>query len=152
MRRPTIGALLICGAILLSAVVGKAETVWFKNAGDRYDYNYMGSWIYTSVMVNFGVWPVAAGHSAGTVYTADGWRTAFWGEASWVANVPNLYGGNDEAWRVRLFGNGGNGNFAGARFVPFAFEFALYVDDQYGARYWGNNGGLNYQIPISSAR
>lgn len=141
-----IKAVVMAGALAMAAGASRAETIWYKGWGDRFDYSKYASWQYTSVAVDFGVWPVAPGHTAGAVYTDDGWATVTWQGAQWVANVNNPYGSRDEAWSVRLFGGGCP--TMGCGFTPFTFEFALYVQNSAGAWAWDNNRGLNHRISI----
>lgn len=130
-------------------VSSSAEVVWLKQAGDRQDYSKYATLQYASIKVSFGVWPVAWGHTAGTVWTDDGWQTVNWQTANWESNVANPFGGQDEAWGVRLFGNGNNGRYVGQPFEPFAYEYALYVTDRNGNWNWDNNRGLNHRYPIN---
>ncbi len=138
---------LIVGLLIAAGSV-QAESIWYKGHGDRQSYSKYATVQYVSEKVDFGVWPVAPGHSAGAVYTDDGWATATWGTAKWDANVQNPYGGQDEAWSVRLFGGGAD--YIGQPFQPFTFEFALYVANSAGQWFWANNSGMNYRININS--
>lgn len=149
MKKLIIGiaiAGILFGAGLLAA---NAEAIWYKWYDGKYSSYKYATYLYTGIEVHFGVWPVAPGHSAGAVFTDDGWNTVMWQEAAWESNIDNPYGGQDEQWGVWMLGGNG-GQYMGQDFTPFTFEFALYVNDQYGNQYWANNGGANYQIQIDS--
>lgn len=145
--RKLILAVFAAHAWLGGLSVARAETIWYQGWGDRFDYNYRTSYQYTSVQARFGVWPVAYGHSAGVVFTDDGWATVNWKNAEWVANVPNPYGGRDESWKVFLLGGRTCQTF-GCSFTPFTFEFALYVQNAQGQWFWDNNHGFNHRIDL----
>ncbi len=142
--------MLAMGAVLgLAAGAVQAETIWFKKVDGRYDYTKYATWLATQLKVDFGVWPVAPGHTAGTVYTDDGWQSVMWSRpAEWQANVQNPYGGYDEAWSVWFSASGENGQYMGQPFTPFTIEYALYVTDAGGNWYWDNNGGQNYSYYV----
>jgi len=137
----------VLGAIVVAGSVN-AESIWYKGHGNRQSYSKYATVQYVSENVTFGVWPVAPGHEAGAVYTDDGWQSAVWATAKWDANVNNPYGGQDEAWSVRLFGGGAS--YIGQPFEPFTFEFALFVKNSANQMFWDNNGGMNHSIYINS--
>ena len=126
----------------------QAEVIWFKKVDGRYDYTKYATWLATQLKVDFGVWPVAYGHTAGVVYTDNGWATAHWQTANWQANVQGPYGGWDEAWSVWFSASGENGKYVGQPFSPFTIEYALYVSNANGDWAWDNNGGMNYRYAI----
>lgn len=142
--RKMIMAAVVAGMTYLAASGAQADSIWSKGWDQRSEYWKYSTWIYTSIRANFGVWPVAWGHTAGIVYTDDGWATATWQNARWVANVNNPYGGQDEAWEVYLFGGGCQQ--MGCGFTPFTFEYALYVQNSSGQWTWDNNRGMNYRV------
>ena len=147
MKKFMMMALAVAG-LLTMPVLGHAESIWYKGWSDRYDYSKYATYQYTSIKADIGVWPVAYGHTAGAVYTDDGWATVNWVNAQWVANVPNAFGGQDEAWKVYLLGGNTCGQM-GCGFTPFTFEFALYVRNAAGQTTWANNGGQNYRVSFS---
>lgn len=124
------------------------DGLWFKEVSNRYDYTKYATWLMTQLKINFGVWPVAPGHSAGCVFTDDGWNSVNWQNAQWEYNAQGAYGTWDEHWTVYITAAGENGQYMGQDLVPFNIEFALYLVDQYGNWYWDNNGGLNYSYFI----
>ena len=136
-----MGAMVVAGSV-------NAESIWYKGHGDRQSYSKYATVQYVSENITFGVWPVAPGHSAGAVYTDDGWQTVIWGTAKWDTNLSNPYGGQDEAWSVRMFGGGAD--YIGQPFAPFTFEFALYVKNSANQMFWDSNGGMNHRIYINS--
>lgn len=135
-------AMLLVGAALTSSA--SAEAIWFKEVSNRFDYVKYATWIMTQLKVDFGVWPVAPGHSAGAVFTDDGWASVYWQEAEWEYNAPGPFGSWDEHWTVYLGARGENGQYMGQSLVPFNVEFALYVTDANGNWYWDNNNGWNH--------
>ena len=122
----------------------RGEAIWFKKVDGRYDYTKYATWLAVQLKIDFGVWPVAAGHTAGAVFTDDGWQSVYWQNAHWQANVQGPFGGWDEAWSVWISASGENGQFVGQPFTPFTIEYALYVTDANGVWTWDNNGGLNH--------
>jgi len=140
-----VGCLLVAG----SFTGAHAESIWFKQVGGRYDYTKYATWLATQLRVDFGVWPVAYGHTAGVVYTDNGWATAKWQTANWQANVQGPYGGWDEAWSVWFSASGTNGQYVGQPFSPFVIEYALYVSDANGTWTWDNNSGQNYRYNVN---
>lgn len=142
----TMKAMLVAVGVAMAAGAVQAETIWYKGHGDRQNYSKYATVLSVSERVDFGVWPVAPGHTAGAVFTADGWNTVNWGTAKWDANVRNAYGSWDEAWSVRVYGGGAGA--IGAPFKPFTFEFALYVSNAAGQWFWDNNNGLNHRIYV----
>jgi len=143
-------------ALLLGAVVAlgtvadaRSESIWFKKVDGRYDYTKYATWLAVQLKIDFGVWPVANGHTAGAVYTDNGWASAYWQTAHWQANVQGPYGGWDEAWSVWISASGGHGQYVGQPFSPFVIEFALYVTDANGNWYWDNNGGQNHRYNVN---
>lgn len=140
-----MGTLLVTAA-MTSAVC--ADAIWFKEVANRYDYTKYATWIMTQLKVDFGVWPVAAGHEAGAVYTDDGWETVYWQPAEWEYNAQGPFGGWDEHWAVWMNASGENGQYMGQDLVPFTVEFALYVTDAEGNWYWDNNNDWNYQYYV----
>jgi hypothetical protein len=147
MKNRLLGVIIGLG-LVAGSMASKAEVIWYKGHGDRQSYTKYSTVQYVSERVDFGVWPVAYGHTAGSVYTDDGWTTATWATAKWEANVSNPYGGQDESWSVRLFGGGSD--YIGQPFQPFTFEFALYVKNSSNQMFWENNGGMNHRIFINS--
>ena len=143
---------IILWAVLAAAGLGigsaSAETIWKKSATRTYDYTKYGTWIYTDLRVEYGVWPVAFGHTSGSVWTDDGWQTVRWSTGQWVANVSNPYGGQDEAWAVDMLAGGPNGRSMGQAFTPFTVEYALYVKNAAGQWAWDNNGGQNHRFYV----
>jgi len=142
-------------ALLLGAVVAlgtladaRAESIWFKQVANRYDYTKYATWLAVQLKIDFGVWPVAPGHSAGAVFTDDGWATAIWQGAHWQANVQSPYGGTDEAWSVWISATGENGQYMGQQLTPFTIEYALYVSNANGQWFWDNNSGMNYEYYV----
>lgn len=135
-------AMLLVGAALTSSA--SAEAIWFKEVSNRFDYVKYATWIMTQLKVDFGVWPVAPGHTAGAVFTDDGWASVYWQEAEWEYNAPSPFGSWDEHWTVYLNARGENGQYMGQSLVPFNVEFALYVTDAEGNWYWDNNNGWNH--------
>ncbi|MBP7830693.1 MAG: hypothetical protein KA248_12330 [Kiritimatiellae bacterium] len=125
-----------------------AEQVWFKGFGARYDYVKYGTWLATQIRGDIGVWPVASGHTAGAVYTDNGWKNVYWTDAKWQSNVQNPYGGLDEAWNVWLSASGPNGRYMGMPFTPFVIETAVYVRNASGQWSWDNNVGYNYRYYV----
>jgi len=144
----TIKAMVAAIGLIVAAGSVNAESIWYKGHGDRQSYSKYATVQYVSERVDFGVWPVAPGHTAGAVYTDDGWTTVTWATAKWEANVNNPYGGQDESWSVRLFGGGAE--YIGQPFSPFTFEFALYVKNSANQMFWDSNGGMNHRIYINS--
>ena len=140
-------AILTLGMMMLAGSV-QAEAIWFKKVDGRYDYTKYATWLATQLKIDFGVWPVAYGHTAGAVYTDNGWATVRWQNAQWQANVGNPYGGQDEAWSVWISGTGPNGQYMGQPFTPFTIEYALYVtaNNQW---FWDNNGGQNHRYNVN---
>lgn len=124
------------------------ESIWFKQVANRYDYTKYATWLMTQLKIDFGVWPVAPGHSAGCVFTDDGWSSVFWQDAQWEYNAQGPFGGWDEHWTVYITAQGENGQYMGQELTPFTIDFALYVTDQYGNWYWDNNGGMNYSYYV----
>lgn len=147
MKKALLTLLVAGGMALGLAGSSQAESIWYKGWGDRFEYSYHTSYQYTSIKVSFGVWPVAPGHTAGAVYTDDGWATVNWSKAQWEANVSNPYGGQDEAWITYLLGGNTCPTF-GCSFTPFTFEFALYVQNAQGQWKWANNGGQNFRVSL----
>ncbi len=144
MKKLFITLCIAAASLGFAAHCAKAETIWYKSgyAYAQYEDGYFtANW----EEVDFGVWPVASGHSAGSVWTIDAWNTVNWGTASWVQNVPNSYGSYDEDWNWSQYLNGPEPTHNN----PVYLWFALYVDDQYSNRYWDNNGGWNYQLVSS---
>lgn len=139
-----LGSMIAIGTF----VSADAESIWLKEVVGRYDYTKYATWLATQLEIDFGVYPLAAGHSAGSVYTDDGWVTANWNDASWKYNVQGPYGGWDESWKVYIGGSGDNGQQIGQDFIPFNIEYALYVTDANGNWYWDNNGGNNHHYFI----
>lgn len=112
-------------------------TIWRKHA----ELTGLGSTRYgephaTGMEVRFGVWPVAPGHHAGVVWTADRWTSTNWTDASWDTNVPNDFGGYDESWLAEI-----SCYIDGDR----RFWYALWVKDGDGVMHWDNNRGWNYE-------
>ncbi len=126
----------------------QAEAIWFKKVDGRYDYWKYATYLATQLKIDFGVWPVAPGHTAGAVFTDDGWATAKWQPAEWQANVQGPFGGWDEAWSVWVTVGGGHGQYVSQPFTPYWVEFALYVRDHYGNWTWDNNGGMNHRYHV----
>lgn len=141
-------AVMLGLGVMAGTMTSQAEAIWYKGHGDRQSYTKYSTVQYVSENITFGVWPVAWGHTAGAVYTDDGWATALWATAKWDANVANPYGGLDESWSVRMFGGGAS--YIGQPFEPFTFEFALYVSNANGQWFWDNNGGMNHHIYIDN--
>lgn len=137
-------------AIGLSVATADAETIWQKSTRRTYDYTKYGTWLYTDLRVEYGVWPVAWGHTSGTVWTDDGWQNVRWSTGQWLANVANPYGGQDEAWAVDMLAGGPNGRYMGQPFSPFTIEYALYVKDAAGNWTWNNNSGGNFRYYVAS--
>ena len=144
MKKLLVTLCIAAVSLGFAARCAKAETIWYID-GYAYPQYEDGLFLESVSSVDFGVWPVAPGHVAGAVYTIDGWNTVQWGSASWEYNVPNDYGSYDEHWNWYQNLNGPQPTHNN----PVYLWFALYVDDQYGNRYWDNNGGWNYQL-ISS--
>lgn len=143
-------------ALIASAVVAlgtladaRAESIWLKGVAGRFDYTKYATWIATQLEIDFGVWPVAYGHTAGSVFTDDGWATAAWQTAAWKYNTQGPYGGWDESWKVYISASGENGAYVGQPFSPFVIEYALYVTDASGNWYWDNNGGYNHVYNVN---
>ena len=139
---------MVAAGLMAAPVSSKGESIWYKGYGDRWDYTKYATYQYTNLKVDFGVWPMAYGHTAGAVYTDDGWTTVNWGTGQWVANVANPFGGQDEAWKVYLLGGNTCGQM-GCGFTPFTFEFALYVKNSANQTFWNNNGGSNCRITLN---
>ncbi len=114
-------------------------TIWQMQISPKW-YTKLERRVWTSLEVTFGVWPVALGHRAGAVWTADGWQTVNWTDATWEGNIPNLYGGNDEKWKVIMQ--------LGSSPYPVSFWYALYVEDSHGNKSWDNNNSLNYEYIV----
>jgi len=144
MMAMLVGMALAAGAMSDA----RGEAIWFKKVDGRYDYTKYATWIATQLKIDFGVWPIAPGHSTGAVYTDNGWAKAYWQNGHWQANVQSPYGGWDEAWSVWISATGNNGQYVGQPFSPFTIEFALYVTDANGKWYWDNNGGMNHRYDI----
>jgi hypothetical protein len=136
--------IMLAGILGWMAPSATAESIWFKQVDARYDYTKYATWLMTQLKIDFGVWPVASGHTTGAVYTDDGWATAIWQNGQWQANVTGPFGGTDEAWSVWINAGGENGQYMGQPFSPFTIEYALYVTDAQGNWYWANNGGQNF--------
>lgn len=117
-----------------------AEVVWPMQSS-IYHRSHAGVYMDTAADVIFGVWPVAWGHTAGAVYTPDGWATVKWTQARWMANVNNNFGGQDENWTLYMTGRNNGGGYS-----PITIEYALYVSNQAGQWFWANNGGSNYRL------
>lgn len=112
-------------------------TIWRESASIiGAGYTFHGHDLAAGLQVYFGVWPVALGHTAGAVWTCDGWKTTNWGQAHWVQNVANQFGGFDECWEL---------NILNVVESPVRFWYALWVDDSQGCRHWDNNHGWNYE-------
>ena len=139
----------VAGVLSAFAGAARAETLWYKWADGKYSVSKYATNLYTGIRAHFGVWPVAWGHSAGAVFTDDGWASVNWTDASWEANVANGFGGRDEQWGVWMLGGNG-GQYIGQPFVPFTFEFALYVRNSSGQWFWDNNRGMNHRIAVDS--
>ncbi|MBU0679732.1 MAG: hypothetical protein KJ626_16640 [Verrucomicrobia bacterium] len=131
-----LAVMIIAATVSVSAF---AEHVWLIS-GSIYHRSAHNVYMGTVASCYMGVWPVAPGHTAGSVYTDDGWQTVKWSSAGWLANVTGPYGNIDENWSLEMSGYHGGG------YSPITFEFALYVTDQWGNWYWDNNGGANHQI------
>ncbi len=133
--------ILVLAAVLgLAASSARAEVLW-PIASSVYHRSYNNTYLDTQANLYFGVWPVAWGHTAGAVFTVDGWATAKWSNAGWLANVNNSFGGQDENWNLTMTGRNNSAGYA-----PITFEYALYVKTQAGQWFWANNGGNNYRI------
>ena len=148
MKKNIIITLITSIGLSVAAVSAEAESIWFKGFGARYDYEKYGTWLATQIRGDFGVWPVAPNHSAGAVYTDNGWLNAYWTDAQWQANVRNPYGGLDEAWSVWVSASGTNGRSIGSPFMPFVIETAVYVRNGSGQWSWDNNQGYNYRYHV----
>jgi len=147
--KKTFVALMLGAVVALGSLAdARAESIWFKQVSNRYDYTKYATWLATQLVIDFGVWPVAAGHTAGAVYTDDGWATVIWQGAHWQANVQGPFGGWDEAWKVWISASGENGQYMGQQLTPFTIEFALYVTDANNNWYWDNNSGANYEYYV----
>lgn len=140
-----IAGLIVCAAMTSAA---PAETIWFKQVANRYDYVKYATWIMTQLKVEFAVWPVAPGHGAGAVFTDDGWESVFWQPAQWEYNAQGPFGDWDEHWAVWINASGENGQYMGQSLTPFNIEFALYVTDANDQWYWDNNNGWNYHYYV----
>ncbi len=138
-------ALVIMAMALGIAAAAKAETIWeirhFAGQLEIEGFTYENP--NTVCRSLFGVWPVASGHSAGSVWTVDAWNTVNWATAGWCQNVNNQYGSQDEWWTVTM-------TYQATDPTSIQYWYALYVDDQYGNRYWDNNGGWNYDGVVGS--
>ena len=126
---------------------GDAESVWYKGWGDRLDYNRDAAYLYTTVRIDIGVDPAAAGHEVGVVYTDDGWNTVRWGAALWTGNIENSFGGAEEAWTAYLAGVPGCAQ-PGCMARPLTFEFALFVKTASGQMIWNSRGGHFFRITL----
>ncbi len=122
---------LLC-ALLLPAL-SAAEEVW---VAETKTVSSGGSYYWYTFTVTAGVWPVAPGHKVGMVYTNDLWRTSHWVDLTWQLNQANAYGSLDEVWKTV--------SLDASDAAPV--WFALYVEDQYGTRYWNNNNGQNFEV------
>ncbi len=137
-------SVLVGAAVLLSVVSASAEAIW-KIQDDGGKFTLKGVYLGQGVKAKFGVWPVAAGHSAGAVWTHNGWSSVHWTDASWCENVQGPYGGWDEHWLVAMFVQP---TWTGGGPVDVNVNYALYVDNAAGERSWDNNGGMNYNYFI----
>lgn len=136
-------------AMALLALAGagavQAEHIWVKSKQYvRYVYNGFGPGE-AGFKAKFGVWPVAAGHTAGAVWTGDGWATANWTTASWCRNVTGPYGNVDEEWNVGLTRS------VNTYGLPNAISFAVYVVNSAGVWTWDNNNNLNHTVYLNQA-
>ena len=127
-----IASLLSVLCLLLLPAVSAAEEVWVAQTSAT---SSGGSYYAYYLTVKVGVWPVAPGHKVGMVYTNDGWHTSHWVDLTWQHNQANAYGSQDELWAT----------------VPVLsvsdsapVQFAVYVEDANGTRYWNNNHGQNF--------
>ena len=137
MKKIVVMALLA----MVGAGVVQAEHIWVKSKQYvRYVYNGFGPGE-AGFKAKFGVWPVAAGHTAGAVWTPDGWTTVRWATASWCRNVTGPYGNVDEEWNVGYQ----------STFIPNSFSFAVYVVNSAGVWTWDNNNGLNHTVYLNQA-
>ena len=99
--------------------------------------------MHTFVTIDFGVWPVGPGHSAGVVWTDDEWETVHDDRARWVRNTNNDFGGLDESWSVTIYSHGDDHG-------PTPIWYALYVEDADGRVSWDNNDGWNYAFDLAA--
>ncbi len=141
MRKMLMMAALAVAAVL-SVETASANAIWqIRSTGGQ--YHRYGMYVGQGAKAQFGVWPVAPGHSAGAVWTWDGWNTVRWREANWCWNQQGPYGNWDEVWLVAMW-------LSPDDYGPWTVDitYALYVDNQYGQRFWDNNNGMNYTLRI----
>ena len=142
MNRKSVAMAIVAAVCLLGGNRARGEVIWYKGGAAGHNFQY-GSYAGTAVGVTFGVWPVAPGHSAGAVWTTDGWRTVHWSPAQWAQNVPGSAGNLDEEWR---WAETITCTPTPAYGTQTYIWFAVYVDNQSGQRSWDNNNGWNYQL------
>ncbi len=135
-------------AIMIAAGSVHAETLWVREAIGAVASVYHGAST-QSAKIEIGVWPVAPGHAVGAVYTTDNWQSLRWvntssaSESTWVRNVSNPFGGQDEVWRIVLAGPSGFGIQGRA-----TFKYAIYVDT-YSRRTWNNNNSADFTVSVT---
>ncbi len=97
---------------------------------------------YIRFQVDIGIWPVAPGHEVIVRWTRDCWKTFDdWG-ASWISNIPNPYGGWDEAWSAIIkTDDSADILFWYAVFVRIKNDKGNVIEE-----IWDNNGGWNYEL------
>lgn len=142
MRKISLG-LIAAGFLALAVSESKAESIWrISDLGRQQQiYEFIQDWVWARI--DFGVWPVASGHSTGSVWTEDGWTHVNWSTGNWCNNQTGPYN-CDEHWLTMLTGASGNSNPQNTY-----FWYALYVDNSSSQRFWDNNGGWNYQIDVN---
>lgn len=138
---------IVIGLVFFAAVISAtAESIWqIRQDGGK--FSAYGMYVGQGVKAGFGVWPVASGHSAGAVWTFDGWSTVIWTDASWCENVQGPYGSWDEHWVVPMYVPK---EWTGGGIQDVSVNYALYVDNAQGQRFWDNNAGMNYSYFIGN--
>lgn len=137
---------VMAAAFLVSVSISWSEAIWqIQHDGGKFYVS--GFYLGQGVKAKFGVWPVAAGHSTGAVWTHNGWSSVHWATGYWCENVQGPYGEWDEHWLVPLYVTP---DWTGGGPADVGVHYALYVDNADEDRFWDNNGGNNYYYFIGS--